>query len=87
MGMASHIARCPARSIRLAAYFTRGSGKNEKALYTERPEDYEYNMVRLARKFETAKTYVPKPVLEAAGDHKIGIIAYGTSHFAVDREP
>ncbi|MGA8941011.1 MAG: 2-oxoacid:acceptor oxidoreductase subunit alpha [Acidobacteriaceae bacterium] len=66
-----------------ASYFTRGSGKNEKAQYTERPEDYQNNMFRLARKFETAKTYVPKPILEASGDHKIGIIAYGTSHFAV----
>jgi 2-oxoglutarate ferredoxin oxidoreductase subunit alpha len=66
-----------------AAYFTRGSGKNEKALYTERPEDYEYNMQRLARKFETAKSYVPKPVLEAAGNHKVGIIAFGSSHVAV----
>ncbi|MGD0646464.1 MAG: 2-oxoacid:acceptor oxidoreductase subunit alpha [Acidobacteriaceae bacterium] len=66
-----------------AAYFTRGSGKNEKALYTERPEDYEYNMQRLARKFETAKSYVPKPVLEAAGNHKVGIIAYGSTHVAV----
>jgi 2-oxoglutarate ferredoxin oxidoreductase subunit alpha len=66
-----------------AAYFTRGSGKNEKAQYTERPEDYQYNMRRLARKFETAKSYVPKPVLEAAGNHKVGIIAFGSSHVAV----
>jgi 2-oxoglutarate ferredoxin oxidoreductase subunit alpha len=66
-----------------AAYFTRGSGKNEKAQYTERPEDYEYNMQRLARKFETAKSYVPKPILEAAGNHTVGIIAFGSSHSAV----
>jgi 2-oxoglutarate ferredoxin oxidoreductase subunit alpha len=66
-----------------AAYFTRGSGHNEKALYTERPEDYENNMLRLARKFETAKTLVPKPILEGTGQQKVGIIAFGTSHFAV----
>jgi 2-oxoglutarate/2-oxoacid ferredoxin oxidoreductase subunit alpha len=66
-----------------AAYFTRGSGKNEKAQYTERPEDYENNMRRLARKFETAKTLVPKPVFEGADNCKIGIIAYGSSHPAV----
>ena len=70
-----------------ASYFTRGSGKNEKAQYTERPEDYQNNMLRLARKFETAKTLVPKPVLEASGDHKIGIIAYGSSACGGDREP
>ncbi|HWB33096.1 MAG TPA: 2-oxoacid:acceptor oxidoreductase subunit alpha [Acidobacteriaceae bacterium] len=67
----------------LAAYFTRGSGHNEKALYSERPEDYEKNMLRLARKFETAKTLVPKPILEGTGTEKIGILAYGTSHWAV----
>ena len=67
----------------LAAYFTRGSGHNEKALYSERPDDYENNMLRLARKFETAKTLVPKPTVEGSGREKIGIIAFGTSHWAV----
>ena len=66
-----------------AAYFTRGSGHNEKALYSERPEDYENNMLRLARKFESAKTLVPKPLIEGDGKAKVGIIAYGTSHWAV----
>jgi 2-oxoglutarate ferredoxin oxidoreductase subunit alpha len=66
-----------------AAYFTRGSGHNEKALYSERPADYENNMLRLARKFETAKTLVPKPILEGTGRQKTGIIAFGTSHWAV----
>jgi 2-oxoglutarate ferredoxin oxidoreductase subunit alpha len=67
----------------LAAYFTRGSGHNERALYSERPEDYENNMLRLARKFETAKTLVPKPIHEGTGKEKIGILAYGTSHWAI----
>ena len=66
-----------------AAYFTRGSGHNEKALYSERPEDYENNMLRLLRKFETAKTLVPKPIIEGDGKQKVGIIAFGTSHFAI----
>jgi len=66
-----------------AAYFTRGSGKNERAQYTERPEDYENNMLRLVRKFETAKTMVPKPVEEGSGNERVGIIAYGSSHWAV----
>jgi 2-oxoglutarate ferredoxin oxidoreductase subunit alpha len=67
----------------LAAYFTRGSGHNEKALYTERPEDYENNMLRLARKFDTAKTLVPKPILQGTGKEKVGIVAFGTTHWAV----
>jgi 2-oxoglutarate ferredoxin oxidoreductase subunit alpha len=66
-----------------AAYFTRGSGHNDKALYSERPEDYENNMLRLARKFETARTMVPKPILEGDGSQKVGIIAFGTTHWAM----
>jgi 2-oxoglutarate/2-oxoacid ferredoxin oxidoreductase subunit alpha len=66
-----------------AAYFTRGSGHNEKALYTERPDDYQNLMERLARKFETARTLVPKPVVVQDGKSKVGIIAFGTSDFAV----
>ena len=66
-----------------AAYFTRGTGKNDKALYSERPEDYQRNMERLVRKFETAKTLVPKPILNGTGKQKVGIIAFGTSDCAV----
>jgi 2-oxoglutarate ferredoxin oxidoreductase subunit alpha len=65
-----------------AAYFTRGSGHNEKAQYTERPDDYESNMERLNRKFETARSHVPRPIV-ATGKSKIGIIAYGTTHWAI----
>ena len=66
-----------------AAYFTRGSGHNEKALYSERPEDYQNLMERLARKFETARTMVPAPLVVQTGRSKVGVIAYGTSDFAV----
>ena len=66
-----------------AAYFTRGSGHNEKALYSERPEDYQNLMERLARKFETARRMVPAPLVVQTGKSKVGVIAYGTSDFAV----
>ena len=66
-----------------ASYFTRGSGHNEKALYTERPDDYQNLMERLNRKFETARTLVPHPIVVQDGTSKIGIIAFGTSDFAV----
>jgi 2-oxoglutarate ferredoxin oxidoreductase subunit alpha len=66
-----------------AAYFTRGSGHNEKAQYSERPDDYVNNMDRLARKFETARKFVPAPVKEVSGSSQIGIIAYGTTHWAL----
>ncbi len=66
-----------------AAYFTRGSGHNEKALYTERPDDYQNLMERLARKFETARTLVPAPEVVQTGKSNIGLIAFGSSDFAV----
>src|SRR5215211_5724001 len=45
----------------MPAYFTRGSGHNEKGQYSERPDDYVNNMDRLRRKFETSRQYVPRP--------------------------
>ncbi len=71
-----------------AAYFTRGSGHNEKAQYSERPDDFERNMERLNKKFETARSAVPRPEImnsDVKGGAKatIGIIAYGTSHWAI----
>ncbi|MBI3680195.1 MAG: 2-oxoacid:acceptor oxidoreductase subunit alpha [Acidobacteria bacterium] len=67
-----------------AAYFTRGSGHNDEAAYTEREEDYINNMDRLARKFETMRKFLPEP--EAASSHNatIGIICCGTSRYAVE---
>jgi 2-oxoglutarate ferredoxin oxidoreductase subunit alpha len=66
-----------------AAYFTRGSGHNDKSNYSERPDDYENNMERLNRKFETARSFVPRPEILKGTNAKIGIIAYGTSHWGV----
>ena len=66
-----------------AAYFTRGSGHNDKSNYSERPDDYENNMERLNRKFETARSFVPRPEIIKGASAKIGIIAYGTSHWGV----
>jgi 2-oxoglutarate ferredoxin oxidoreductase subunit alpha len=65
-----------------AAWFARGSGHNEKSQYSERPDDYVNNMDRLLKKFQTARQHVPKPQVVANGTSNIGIIAYGTSHWA-----
>jgi len=67
----------------LAAYFVRGSGHNEAAEYTERPEEYVRLMDRLAKKFETARRFVPRPVIESGPDARIGIVAYGSTHHAI----
>ena len=64
-----------------AAYFTRGSGHNDRALYSERPEDYVSNMDRLLRKSRTAAQLASKPEIIGKG-HSVGIIAYGTSHWS-----
>ncbi|HXG33704.1 MAG TPA: 2-oxoacid:acceptor oxidoreductase subunit alpha [Bryobacteraceae bacterium] len=67
-----------------AAYFTRGSGHNEKAQYSERPDDYIRNMDRLARKFETIRKHMPPPELVLNDRASIGLICYGTSRYAVE---
>jgi 2-oxoglutarate ferredoxin oxidoreductase subunit alpha len=66
-----------------AGFFTRGSGHNAKARYSERPEDYVANMERLSRKFEGARKRVPAPEFNEENNPGFGILAYGTSHWAV----
>jgi 2-oxoglutarate ferredoxin oxidoreductase subunit alpha len=66
-----------------AAYFARGSGHNEKAQYSERADDFENNMERLNRKFETARSFVPRPEITKGNNASIGIIGYGTSHWGI----
>jgi 2-oxoglutarate ferredoxin oxidoreductase subunit alpha len=68
----------------MPAYFTRGSGHNAKGQYSERPDDYVDNMDRLSRKFDTARKFVSEPKIETVKDAKIGLIGYGTSHWAIE---
>jgi 2-oxoglutarate ferredoxin oxidoreductase subunit alpha len=67
----------------MPSYFARGSGHNEQALYSERADDYMKNLDRLSRKFQTAKTMMPKPEVDFAAEGGIGLIAYGTTHWAI----
>jgi 2-oxoglutarate ferredoxin oxidoreductase subunit alpha len=67
-----------------AAYFTRGSGHDESAAYSESPVTFERNMERLARKLETARSLVPAPERSGEGGARVGVIAYGSSTPAVD---
>jgi 2-oxoglutarate ferredoxin oxidoreductase subunit alpha len=73
----------PGNDSPLAAYFTRGSGHNERAALSERAEDWEKNMERLTRKFETARKIVPAPVVDIVEGAEIGIIAFGSTDPAV----
>jgi 2-oxoglutarate/2-oxoacid ferredoxin oxidoreductase subunit alpha len=62
------------------AYFTRGTTKDINAKYSEEGAVYVYNMQRLLAKFETAKSYMPAPVLRKAKQPtKIGAIYFGST--------
>jgi 2-oxoglutarate ferredoxin oxidoreductase subunit alpha len=65
-----------------AGYFTRGTGHDEEARYSELPEVWKRGLDRLVRKHETARAAMPQPILDEAS-RSIGIIAYGTTHHAV----
>ncbi len=65
-----------------AGFFTRGTGHDERALYSERSDVWQKNLDRLVRKHETARGAVPQPLIEDAG-HACAILAYGTTHHAV----
>ncbi len=66
-----------------ASYFSRGTGHDEFARYSENPQVWEKNMDRLLRKYHTAKQYVPKPAIDTMEGAEIGIIAFGSTDAAV----
>lgn len=66
-----------------SAYFTRGTGHDEYSRYSEEPQVWEDGLARLAKKFETAKRYIPKPIIQTMKGAEIGIIAYGSTDPAV----
>ena len=62
------------------SYFTRGTTRDPYARYSERGPDYVYNMERLLRKFRTAATLVPQPVVRRAeGETRLGVIYFGST--------
>ncbi len=73
----------PGTDSPFAAYFTRGSGHNAQAQYTERADEWQANLARLHRKFEHARTLVPKPVVDEVAGAEIGIISYGSNDSAI----
>lgn len=67
-----------------AAYFTRGSGHNEKAGYTEKPDDYVTNVDRLSRKFQSIRAALPSAIADVREGAKIGLVYCGTSRYGCD---
>jgi 2-oxoglutarate ferredoxin oxidoreductase subunit alpha len=66
-----------------SAYFTRGTGHDEQARYTEEAPVFQRNMERLKKKYETARTYVPAPILHTTEDATVGIIGFGSTEAAI----
>jgi 2-oxoglutarate ferredoxin oxidoreductase subunit alpha len=66
-----------------AGFFTRGTGHDEEARYSEMPDVWQRNLDRLVRKHDTARTVVPAPVVDEKRGRKLAILAYGTTHHAV----
>jgi len=66
-----------------AAYFTRGTGHDECARYSEDPEVWVRVNQRIKKKYHEGRKYLPKPVLDTMERAQAGIIAYGTTHPAI----
>jgi 2-oxoglutarate ferredoxin oxidoreductase subunit alpha len=69
----------PGNKHPLAAYLGRGTGHDKHGLYSERPTDWEENMERLGRKFETVRRTVPEPMFDEPDQSRVGVIAYGST--------
>jgi len=74
----------PGNEHRAAGYFTRGTGHTPYATYSERSDDWENNLHRLANKFNTARTLVPSPLIEESAQAKVGILSLGSNHPSVE---
>lgn len=73
----------PGNKHPMSAYFTRGTGHDEYARYSEDAEVYFRNMERLKKKYETAKQYVPAPVVYPNDKASVGILSYGSTENAI----
>lgn len=62
-----------------AAYFARGTGHDEMAVYSERSDVWLKNMTRLALKLETAKKHLPADIIDYDENKSVGLISFGTN--------
>jgi 2-oxoglutarate/2-oxoacid ferredoxin oxidoreductase subunit alpha len=67
-----------------AAYFARGTGHDEYANYSEEPDDWENNMLRLRRKLDSNLALLPKPEIKKIDGATISIISYGSTTVAIE---
>jgi 2-oxoglutarate ferredoxin oxidoreductase subunit alpha len=67
----------------MSSYFTRGTGHDEYARYSEDSSVWLKNMDRLKKKYETARNYVPSPILYTKPGATIGVIGFGSTEAAI----
>jgi 2-oxoglutarate ferredoxin oxidoreductase subunit alpha len=67
----------------MSSYFTRGTGHDENARYTEDSSVWLRNMDRLKKKYETARKYVPAPISYTKPGATIGVVGYGSTEAAI----
>jgi 2-oxoglutarate ferredoxin oxidoreductase subunit alpha len=67
-----------------SAYFARGTGHDEYARYSEDSVEWEHNMARLKKKYQTARQFLPEAVLKHRDGARVGFIAYGSTEPAVN---
>jgi 2-oxoglutarate ferredoxin oxidoreductase subunit alpha len=73
----------PGNRHSLSSYFTRGTGHDENARYSEDSAVWLRNMDRLKKKHETARNFVPAPVLYRKPDATVGVIGFGSTEAAI----
>ena len=73
----------PGNKHPMSSYFTRGTGHDEYARYTEDSSVWLRNMDRLKKKYETARGFVPRPILYTKPNASIGIIGFGSTEAAI----
>ena len=66
-----------------AAYFTRGTGHDDMAHYSEAPDTWERNHLRIKQKIIGSKEKLPKPILNTKNGSEVGIISYGSNDDAI----
>ena len=74
----------PGNKLPNSAYFARGTGHNEYAQYSEEPEDWENNLLRLRRKIDSSVSILPKPIITTTPEAQISIISYGSTDSAIE---
>lgn len=66
-----------------AAYFTRGTGHNERATYSERSDDWVKNLTRISSKINRSRNELPQPIVDHDPSKKIGIVSFGSNDPAI----